>query len=388
MKMSETFDVVVVGAGPAGTAAAASCAEAGLSTLVIEEHATIGYPVQCAGLLSEAAFAECRVSERSVLNRVQGARIASDLGGSLLFDAGKTKAYVVDRCALDREMAAAAADAGAEFMLKTGFTGISGNRVMTRGINGERSIGYRLLIGADGPRSTVARSLGLPRAKTFLSGIQADLAVAEPVDSRFVEIYPDASPEFFGWQIPLAPRRIRVGLCGTSGVKENFERFLTRFPGSCLHLVTGTIPLGVIGRTYGKQAMIVGDAAGFAKPTSGGGVYTGIRSARLAAETAIACISEGRYDDVALNRYEKAWQDDFGKELSVGYKLITARQKMTSQEIDQILRAMNDPSIIESIVNFGDMDRPSALIKKLMMKPALWGAMRVLLNSGIRQVFG
>lgn len=388
MKMSETYDVVVIGAGPAGAAAAASCASAGLSTLVIEEHATIGYPVQCAGLLSEAAFAECRVSERSVLNRVQGARIASDLGGSLLFDAGKTKAFVVDRGMLDHEMAAAAADAGAEFMLKTGFTGVSGKNVLTCGINGKQSIGYRILIGADGPRSTVARSLGLPRAKTFLSGIQAELSITAPVDDRFVGIYPDASPEFFGWQIPLAPRRIRVGLCGTSGVKENFERFLGRFPGSCLHLVTGTIPLGVIGRTYGKQALIVGDAAGFAKPTSGGGVYTGIRSARLAAATAIDCIREGRYDDAALSRYEKAWQDDFGKELAVGYKLITARQKMTSQEIDQVLRAMNDPSIIESIVNFGDMDRPSALIKKLMMKPALWGAMRVLLNSGIRQVFG
>nr|WP_148208146.1 NAD(P)/FAD-dependent oxidoreductase [Methanosphaerula palustris] len=386
--MMKPYDVVVVGAGPAGTAAAASCAAAGLSTLVIEEHGTIGYPVQCAGLLSEAAFAECRVSERPVLNTVRGARIASDLGGSLLFDAGKTKAFVVDRGLLDREMAVAAADAGAEFMLKTGFTSISGDRVMTCGIHGEQSIGYRLLIGADGPRSMVTRSLGLPRAQTYLSGIQADLAVADPVDPRFVEIYPDASPEFFGWQIPLAPRRIRVGLCGTCGVREKFERFQARFPGSCLHLVTGTIPLGVIGKTYGKQALIVGDAAGFAKPTSGGGVYTGIRSARLAAETAIACIEEGRFDDAALSRYEKAWQDDFGKELAVGYKLITARQKMTSLEIDQILRAMNDPSIIESIVNFGDMDRPSALIRKLMLKPALWGAMKILLNSGIRQIFG
>ena len=64
-----SYDVIVIGAGPAGCAAATECARQGLSTLCIEEHGTIGYPVQCAGLLSDKAFAECRVSERPVLNR-------------------------------------------------------------------------------------------------------------------------------------------------------------------------------------------------------------------------------------------------------------------------------------------------------------------------------
>ncbi|HII98135.1 MAG TPA: FAD-dependent oxidoreductase, partial [Methanoregula sp.] len=114
------YDVIVVGAGPAGSAAAAECARLGLSTLCIEEHGTIGYPVQCAGLLSTAAFAECRVTERSVLNRVSGARVISGRGSVLSIDAGTTKAVVVDRGILDRDMAEAAADAGAEFRLKTG----------------------------------------------------------------------------------------------------------------------------------------------------------------------------------------------------------------------------------------------------------------------------
>ena len=114
------YDVIVVGAGPAGSAAARECAQLGLSTLCIEEHGTIGYPVQCAGLLSTAAFAECRIaSERSVLNKVTGARVISGAGSELLIDAKVTKAVVVDRGTLDREMAEAAANAGAEFRLKT-----------------------------------------------------------------------------------------------------------------------------------------------------------------------------------------------------------------------------------------------------------------------------
>ena len=114
-----TYDVVVVGAGPAGSAAACECAQQGLKTLCIEEHGTIGYPVQCAGLLSTAAFAECRVTERPVLNRVTGARILTGRGSELLIDAKKTKAYVVDRGTLDREMAENAAREGAEYLLRT-----------------------------------------------------------------------------------------------------------------------------------------------------------------------------------------------------------------------------------------------------------------------------
>ena len=104
-----TYDVIVIGAGPAGSAAAAECARGGLKTLCIEEHGTIGYPVQCAGLLSNAAFAECRVSERPVLNKVYGARIISGSGNSILIDAKTQKAVVADRGALDREMAYVAA---------------------------------------------------------------------------------------------------------------------------------------------------------------------------------------------------------------------------------------------------------------------------------------
>ena len=98
------YDVIVAGGGPVGSSAAKFCADRGLKTLLIEEHAGFGRPVQCAGLLSNNAFAECRVSEDSVLNKVKGARIVSGLGNELSFNAGITKAYIVDRSLLDAEM--------------------------------------------------------------------------------------------------------------------------------------------------------------------------------------------------------------------------------------------------------------------------------------------
>jgi digeranylgeranylglycerophospholipid reductase len=379
------YDVVVVGAGPAGTAAARECAMLGLSTLCIEEHGTIGYPVQCAGLLSTAAFAECRVSsERSVLNRVTGARVISGTGSELLIDAKVTKAVVVDRGTLDREMAKAAAEAGAEFRLKTAVYDVHDATVFTRGVYGHEEIKFTVLIAADGPQSSIARVYGMQRARIFLAGIQADMP--GECDPRFVEIYPDASPEFFGWSVPTGPSRIRVGLCGRTRVNERFLLFIRRFGTSVSHFVTGTLPLGVMPKTYGHRTLFVGDAAGFPKPTSGGGIYTGVRSARHAAAVAADICRQGNAGDAALADYERRWQEDFGRELELGYRLFLLRQKMPVKDTGALLQAFNTPSILRTIEEFGDIDRPGTLTKKLLMNPAILRLFGPLVQAGLHSL--
>jgi len=380
------FDVIVAGAGPAGSAAARECAQQGLSTLCIEEHGTIGYPVQCAGLLSTAAFDECRIaSERSVLNKVTGARVISGAGTELLIDAKVTKAVVVDRGTLDHEMAEAAANAGAEFRLKTSVYDVRGTTAYTRGVNGPEEIGFKVLIAADGPRSSLARLYGMERARTFLAGIQADMP--GECDPRCVEIYPDASPEFFGWSIPTGPGRIRVGLCGRTDVRDRFIKFAKQFGKSTSQFVTGTLPLGVMKRTYKNRTLFVGDAAGFPKPTSGGGIYTGIRSARHAAAVAALACEQDLYDDTVLAGYEQRWQEDFGRELDLGYRLFEMRQKMSPEDIDALLRALNTPSIVRTIEEHGDMDRPGALVKKLLVNPSVLRLVKPLVQAGLHNLF-
>lgn len=382
--MKDHFDVVVVGAGPAGTTAARCCAEAGLPVLCIEEHGTIGYPVQCAGLLSTAAFRECGVSGTSVLNRVTGACVYGERGAEVSFDAGETKALVVDRGSLDREMAGAAADAGAEFRVKTGVYRLGPSSVLTRGPDGRRETGYRVLIAADGSRSTIARMQGMARAPVYLAGLQADLAC--DMDERLVQIYPDASPAFFGWAIPLGRGRARVGLAGTTGIRSRFGAFVRPFGGRWTQFSCGTIPLGTMPVTYGNRTLYVGDAAGLAKPTSGGGVYTGVRSARHAAETAITACEAGRYDDGILKGYEAAWKADFGRELSLGFRLFRMRQELGPAEMDELLRALSRPEVVEAIVRYGDMDRPGALVRHLVAKPAMLLLLGKLLGPGIRSL--
>lgn len=381
------YDVIIAGAGPTGSAAAQFCAEAGLRTLVLEEHAAIGYPVQCAGLLSNSAFAECGVSEASVLNRVCGARICGSAGHELSFVAGETKAFVVDRGRLDQEMAARAAAAGAEFSLKTCVTGINPEKKMiqTTGVSGKQEFSYTILIAADGPRSVVARGLGIPPSRHIYAGIQAEISWNGSPD--LVELHPNASPDFFAWVIPLSASRARIGLCGMRDVPERFAAFAKQFSPSNIHEVTGTVPIGIRSRTYGAGCMIAGDAAGFPKPTSGGGVYTGVRSARHAASVAVAVCESGDSSDTALSAYEKRWRADFGRELELGFKALSLRRMLTAEEIDTAIDALNTPETKELITTAGDMDRPSSLLLKLMRKPEVVHTFGVLgIKSLIRSM--
>jgi digeranylgeranylglycerophospholipid reductase len=381
--MSPVYDVIVAGAGPVGSSAARECAKAGLSVLCIEEQGTIGYPVQCAGLLSLAAFAECEAGPRSILNTVTGARVIAGDGQVLTINAKVPKAHVVDRGILDREIAESAADAGADFLTKTAVCDVKEDRVITRGMNGCGEFRFRILIAADGPRSTIARLHGMERGRTYLAGIQAEGRLARERD--LVELYPGASEDFFGWVIPTGDGRVRAGLCGTTQVPERFAAFIRRIGlSSDLHMVTGTLPLGIMPKTYGRQTLFIGDAGGFAKPTSGGGIYTGIRTARHAAAVAALCCERGDFSDTALAEYENRWQADIGKELALGYRLFLMRRHLSPETLDRMIAAMGAPEIVDTIVKHGDMDRPGKLAGILIKNPSLIRFFSPLLFSGIR----
>jgi digeranylgeranylglycerophospholipid reductase len=383
---ADSYDVVVVGGGPAGSTCARLCALQGLSVCLIEEHAAAGHPVQCAGLLSAAAFGECEVSRRSVLHEVSGARIVTGMGSELSFDAGRTRAFVVDRAMLDQEMIMAAARAGAEIRVKTACTGRSGHTIRTRGQSGRRDLSFRVLIAADGPRSGIARELGMERARAYLSGVQAE--IRRDMDGRMVELYPDASPDFFGWIIPSGRGRARIGLAGQQDVPGRFERFLrTMEAGSCLHFVSGTIPLGVMPKTFGHRTLFVGDAAGFPKPTSGGGIYTGVRSARHAARVAGEACREQDVSDRVLSAYERCWKADFGRELEYGFRLFRLRQQITPAEMDRLVQALNDPGVIHDILRYSDMDRPGAVFRRILRNPAVYPVLGILLKKTVANFF-
>jgi flavin-dependent dehydrogenase len=226
--------------------------------------------------------------------------------------------------------------------------------------------------------------LGLGRAGCILGGLQAEVRFAG--DPRFVEIHPHASPEFFGWVIPVGNGRARVGLCGEGDLRQRLADLLRPHGGGVLDLVAGALPLGVLPRTHGPRTLIVGDAAGMAKPTSGGGIYTGVRAARHAAAVAIGCFQKGSFRERDLALYERLWRRDFGRELAIGMALYRARRSLSPPEVDGLISALRDPDALREIIKTGDMDRPAALIRRLATNPRVIRAAGILLRGGLRSL--
>ncbi|MCZ7356282.1 MAG: NAD(P)/FAD-dependent oxidoreductase [Candidatus Methanoperedens sp.] len=366
------YDVVVVGAGPAGAMASKYASRCGARTLLIEEHASIGSPVECTGLISTAALKECEIGEGNfILARMKGAFVYAPNGEELCIRGKGVKAYVIDRKIFDRSLVERSLDEGSELLLKTRFVGMEGSKIKVIS-NGERQdIEVNIVIGADGIQSSVGRAAGLGRCKKFLSGIQFEAPYIAR-DSQFVEIFTgkDMAPGFFAWAVPFEGLA-RIGLAKNP---DNFparyylEKMLKhpviaqRYRGSRTEYVLGGIPLGPPDRTTKDNVLLVGDAAGQVKPTSGGGVYMGAVCAKIAGEVAARAARK----EAIPEEYEKRWRDTVGRELAIGMRIHKSLGKLSDENMNEFIGFLNKPEIREIITDYGDMDHPSILLQKLI----------------------
>lgn len=406
------YDVVVVGAGPVGSTAARYAAQNGAKVLLLEEHASIGSPVGCTGLLSTRAVAECdlKPSDEFVFNSVRGAFVYAPDGQCLPIDGKQTKAYVVSRKNFDRTLAVMAVEEGVDLSLKTRAVGLETSTDTSKGKessqvklkilrNGKpETICTPVVIGADGVKSRIASYAGLEKPARVLPGIQIEAPYASD-DSDFVELFPGSSaPGFFAWTVPVNEKISRIALAIEPGLawksgQENcsplsyLEKFLhsnphikARYSGGMLDFVVGGIPIGPQERTVSNGVLLVGDAAGQAKPTSGGGIYTGAFSAKIAGKVAANAALEGDNSAKKLSEYDQLWRKGLGKELEIGMKIHDYVGKLEDKQLNDLIGSLNTPSILNTITEYGDMDHPSILMRKLMFSGS---SIRLMKTFGI-----
>ncbi|MCI4363799.1 MAG: NAD(P)/FAD-dependent oxidoreductase [Thermoplasmata archaeon] len=378
----DSVDVLVVGAGPAGSTAAFELARRGHTVLVAEEHARVGHPVQCAGLVSSRVL-DLAGSRATVLRAVRGAAVYSPSLHRLGFRAEEPRAFVIDRGGLDRELAGRAARAGARF--ETGLRFDAGERTSSgllrarfrRSDGSPFELEARLVIGADGVASAVARAFGLRRKIEILPAFEAEFPES-PGDAEEVEVYLGTrfAPGLFGWWIPDGSGGARVGLAATADgtpARAYFARLLEHLArrfgrplkNPTSYLVSG-IPIGTLPRIVGDGVLLVGDAAAQVKPLSGGGIFLAQRAAQLAAETVDAGLRSGKLDAEALAPYPARFEAEVGEELRRALYLRRVFLRLSDADLDRIVQALDDAGLRASIVAFGDIDFPSDLVRKLL----------------------
>ena len=376
--------MAVIGAGPAGSMAAKYAAIAGARTVLLEEHAAIGWPVECAGLLGTGALAESELAGGSfILRGMFGASIFSPGGSRLCFKAPSCKAYVVDRRLFDRAVALDALREGAELRLRSFVRKIrSEEGKWTLTLAGGQEVEAKIVISAEGVRGRLARQAGIMPPQIILSGAQVEIPFAvEDPDS--VELHLGPAPGLFAWVIPTNEGTARIGLCAHERGCEHLRAFLKtermrkRIRGSATAMNVGGLPLGPPTATAVEGLLAVGDAAGQVKPTSGGGIYPGLVAAKIAGGVAAAAAFEGNSSAERLMEYDRLWRAKLGPELDIGMRVNRMLNKMSNAELDGVIGYLaGKPGLIRAIEEHGDIDRPSHLMAR-MLRHLDWDAVKL-----------
>lgn len=363
---------MVIGGGPVGSTFAAQTSSC--STVVIEEHAEIGSPVQCTGLVHPRVV-EMAGAESTVLNTITGFRLVLPGGRPLEVRTNEAKAVVIDRSRFDRLCISRAEREGADILTGLKFQSFAKEgrrlRVKLRGANGIEEMTTSLLVGADGYKSRVAKAAGVGPAREVVRGIQVDLDVRMDEQSMVeVLVGKKVAPGFFAWVLPCGGfTRVGVGVSGENGTPKPFLNQLIEAKGledaKRLKIISGAIPIGPPRHTYADNVLIVGDAAAQTKPLSGGGLYTGMRAARWAALTAVEAITENDLSAKRLSEYEARWKADIGKELDRGLLIRKAYTNMTDKKLDDIGRQL-DRDDAKEVLATGDIDFPSKIASPLL----------------------
>jgi len=371
------YDAIVVGAGPAGAAAARFLADGGASVALVDA-AKFPRHKPCAGWISRKAVEAYRFVD-AARRQVKAAPFrrlefhAPDTARSAEHTSRSHLGYVADRDAFDAALVGAAEAAGAETVLGRAVTQVeAGEDGVAVALKGGRRLEGRILVGADGVHSTVARATGL-RARWGPGQLVHTLSKTVSLTARQRRACFGASPALhvapafggaggYAWAFP-GPRHVSVGV-GASG--EETDRLETLFAEwwdalGRLGLVpekthrprpeAHPIPAGAaveFEHHVGKRTVLVGDAGGFVSAATGEGIYPAVRSAALASECILAALEAdagrraGSTCQDELLRFRDRWRREMAGHLQMPNVNVTFLLPLiyTNQEIcDRFARA-------------------------------------------------
>lgn len=373
--MSRMRDVIIIGGGPSGLAAAADLARRGHTVSVFEEHDTSGSPVHCTGVLAAEALDSLDLPREALLNPLSTVRFIAPSGRAFEYTTPSTEAVVIDRIVFDRALAAAARQAGAAITFNRRVVGVmQGVRSVTVSLAGGESVDARAVILACGAQYGLQRRIGLDLPAIYMHSAQMELPAATP---RSVEIYFGSSvaPKGFAWVVPVqrgSASYARVGVMASTDASTWFSQFVRHVQYRWDLDVPATLaprrrvlPLAAVGRTFHDRLLLVGDAAGLVKPTTGGGIYYSVVSGRLAAEVLSDQLRRDELGAAHLARYEKLWRKRFQSEFNAQLALRRVAEGMDDDAIDALFDLARADGMLPLVKRYAAFNRHRDFIKAL-----------------------
>jgi len=354
------YDVVIAGGSVAGLVCAREIANNKNSVLVIEEDYEIGTPEHCGGLVSISGLEDLGIIpfRKTFDHLIEYAEVFAPNGNKFTINSKKQKVAEISRRELDKQLAFQAQKNGAVIKVRTSFQELTEKGVRTN--DGE--IECKVFVDARGVSSLIHKD-----RTGILSSAQYEI-YADWIKKGKVEIFFDQKnyPGFFAWVIPSGDGKGKVGIAGRGiNAAEAIEKFLEKKENySIIRKIFAPIWIkGPIEKFVDGKTVIVGDAAGQAKPTTAGGIYSSGMGGLFAGQAISKFLKTNNSSD--LDEYQKKWTEKFGREFE---KQLVARkilERLDNDTINKLFEAVT-PDMVKEISENEDFDFHTGSIVKLL----------------------
>lgn len=362
--------IVIIGAGPIGCFTGQLLKVNGYMPLLIEEHAEVGRPLHCTGLVGNKVFSEkhpFKIPTSSILNEINGAVIHFE-GQSFMLERKKV-AFVIDRERFDKDLSR-----GLDIAYDNRFVGFERNKNGYIVETDKNEIPADVIIAADGANSAMRRLLGQDSSISYYKGLQLRLK-SRPRFKDFVEVYLTKSSFF--WIVPEREDIVRVGTL-SERPHSDLSHFIksAKLKGELLEKFGGIVSVGICNNTVRDKVVLVGGAACQVKPLSYGGVYFGLKAANIL----VSCIKNNRLSD-----YDSLWKKELASDIKIGIKMNQIYRRLDKEEIRKLFKLLKSQK--ELIEKIGDFENHGRLILELLKKPNLYPRLGDLFRILFKAVF-
>ena len=367
------YDVVVVGAGPAGTSTALHLAAKGIDVLIIERKAYPGIPVYCGEGLAKGGITmgKFKMPERAIVQKIIGRRIyPPSLEPVVEYKLPEYGGRVIDRRVFDKELLAQAVEMGADSFVNAQVIDLlpgedgkrRGVKVFDKTLGRTLEIEAKVIVGADGVNSIVARKAGLRQLihpKDLDVSSQYELIGVEVDDPEYLEFHVgnEIAPRGYVRVFPKGPNRANVGLGIGAYISKKAREYLHyrmfEHPlgkkkcakAKPIEYRYGAIPVGGLNKRFATgNVALVGDAAGMVHPLTGGGVDASLKAGILLADYIEKYLAE----NVPLEEFEKAAREKFaGFERALKLRYIL--DEITDEELDYLARILSGELVADLV---------------------------------------
>jgi len=351
----------VAGAGPAGSRTALALARRGQRVAVVDYRTRLGDKL-CTGIVGVECAERFGVEPDLILHTASSATVVIPSGKHVQVDRGGPQAHVIDRVAFVARQAELAATAGAEYMVGLRIVGVErlsqGVIVTCEEPSGRRrALSARSLVVATGLESPVPRMSGFAPATQRAFAAQVEL---HGCDVEGVRVYlGHGMPRgHFGWVVPAGPGRALAGVLGRGNGRESMNalRRALQMDGVSW-AATGEdsawgVPLRPAEKTYGERVLMVGDAAGQVKPTTGGGIYYSMLCGEVAGEVLAEALDADELGELRLSEYERRWKELLGRELRVGSVARSIFERLDGRSLGILVELGASNGLLRSSVSF------------------------------------